>query len=137
METRSKQKFIFGLAPALLLVVLIACTGSDNPIFPNTAYPDGGVPSGSDIRSIFPNPTDTVTTIMIGIESRSFVKLYIQNPVGLKLYSLIEDTLDGGFYSRQWNLTNQNGSTLRNGLYFVTLEIPEENFRQSKVLEIH
>ncbi len=126
-----KRQFTYYLLPIAVLVLLIACTGSDNPVG-NSEIPQ---PQEFYIISIFPNPTDTLTTLKVGLADSAFVRLYVQNPVGKKLYTVIEDTLAAGMYTREWDLSSDAGKKLRNGLYFLTLEIPAKNFRQSKIIE--
>ena len=129
MKRQSKYYFL----PVAALALLLACTGSDNPVG-NSEIPE---PQEFHIISIFPNPTDTLTTLKISLADSAFIRLYIQNPVGKKLYTVIEDTLVAGVYTREWDLGSDAGKKLRNGLYFLTLEVPAKNIRQSKVVEIH
>lgn len=127
--------------PRLLLLLLLSlllfftCTGNDNPI--GIADDNMSFPTPATPITIFPNPTDTVTTLGFGIADSSYVRFYVQNPVGFRLYTVLEETLSAGNYSREWDLSSDAGKKLRNGLYFVTLEIPDQDYRQSKVLEIY
>lgn len=132
-----KRHFTYYLLPSAVLVLLIACTGSDNPVGSAQPNPSSTGPAQWPGIEIFPNPTDTVTTVKIGLPEACFVRWYIQNPVGRLLYTFVEDTLGAGYHTRQWDLSSDAGKQLRNGLYFVTLEVPDLDYRQSRVLEIH
>ena len=112
-----------------LLLLMLACTGKDNPV--GTKAVDGNY----SISSIFPNPSDTTTTITITLFSDEYVNLYIQNPMGDHLYTFVQDSVAAGSHDYEWNFSTQNGKNLRNGLYFVTLEIPSLNILQSRVIE--
>lgn len=65
----------------------------------------------------YPNPFNPSTTISFSLPSRSFVTLKIYDVIGREVATLVSESLDAGFHSRQWN-----ASYLSSGIYFYRMK---------------
>ncbi len=70
----------------------------------------------------YPNPFNLSTNISFSIPQKSFVKLIIFDILGNKVKTLIDKEVDKGYYTINWNGTNDNNNILSTGIYLIRLE---------------
>jgi hypothetical protein len=82
------------------------------------------IPQEFALASNYPNPFNPTTSINFGI-SQSFaggvVSLKIYNLLGQEVRTLINDPMQPGEYSVQWDATNNNGERVQSGVYVYRL----------------
>ena len=74
------------------------------------------------LRTNYPNPFNPLTNISFSIPSPAKVKLTVYNVKGQKVKELINDTMDMGKHTVQWDGTDQRNRKVSSGLYFSRLE---------------
>jgi hypothetical protein len=95
--------------------------------FNNETNPDitGGDPPPSfknHLSHNYPNPFNPLTTIKFGVRERGVVKIKIYNAAGQLIKTLIDEVLDPGEYSKDWNGVNDRGAAVASGIYFYRME---------------
>jgi len=70
----------------------------------------------------YPNPFNPATTIEYGIPERDHISLKVYDLLGQEVMTLVNDYLDAGLYSVDWNGKNENGMALSSGFYVYRLE---------------
>lgn len=86
---------------------------------------DSYVPNNFKLEQNYPNPFNPSTTIKFSLPKTSNVKIIISNILGKELETLVNDNLNAGNYS-----VNFNANGLASGVYFYT--IITDNFKQSR-----
>ncbi|MDP2363716.1 MAG: T9SS type A sorting domain-containing protein, partial [Ignavibacteria bacterium] len=79
-----------------------------------------GAPAKFELAQNYPNPFNPVTSISFSIPSASSVKLTIYNQIGEKVAELLNENLEPGVYSYNWNASKQ-----ASGIYFYELQANE------------
>jgi hypothetical protein len=69
----------------------------------------------------YPNPFNPTTTICYTIPRSVHVALKIYDPQGHLIKTLVNETLKAGPHEARWHGTNENGSPVVSGIYFVQL----------------
>ncbi|MCX6152429.1 MAG: glycosyl hydrolase 53 family protein [Ignavibacteriales bacterium] len=92
------------------------------------------VPEKFQLTQNYPNPFNPETTIKFSISERSFVSLRIYNVLGNLVKTLIQDEKEAGSYSIIWNGTEEAGTTVSSGVYFLKLEAGSKNQVRKMVL---
>jgi flagellar hook assembly protein FlgD len=101
-----------------------------------------GVGEGEEIPTVFsignnyPNPFNPSTVIRYGVPQQSTVSLKIYNVLGQEIATLVDEVKSAGFFTVQWNGTNQFGSEVASGIYLYLFEAKavdgSETFKESK-----
>ena len=74
------------------------------------------MPTVYSLEQNYPNPFNPSTTIKFAIPEISAVRLTIYNALGQRVAELVNNTLDAGSYSFNWD-----ASGVASGLYFYEL----------------
>ena len=69
----------------------------------------------------YPNPFNPVTSIRYDIPSTSMVTISIYSMLGQKVKTLTSKMHQPGFYSAQWNGTNDIGTAVSSGMYICKI----------------
>src|SRR5690606_22007878 len=91
----------------------------------NIELEDDGIPVSYNLEQNYPNPFNPSTKINFSIPEASNVKLIITDILGREVTSLVNDNLNAGKYS-----VNFNASELSSGVYLYT--ILTDNYKQSR-----
>ena len=75
------------------------------------------IPNGFKLNQNYPNPFNPSTKISFSLSKRDFVTLKVYNALGQEVADLINETLNTGTYSYQFN-----ASGLNSGVYFCVLK---------------
>jgi predicted GH43/DUF377 family glycosyl hydrolase len=74
------------------------------------------------IRRVLPNPFNPQTSIEYSIDEAGAVTLAIYDASGRLVRALVDKPQDAGRYTASWDGTNDTGSRVASGVYFVRLE---------------
>lgn len=80
------------------------------------------IPSQFGLQQNFPNPFNPSTTIKFALPSAQFVELTVFNLLGQKVKTLVNQKLEAGNFSVQWQGSDEFGSALSSGIYFYRLK---------------
>jgi hypothetical protein len=80
------------------------------------------IPPVFALHTNYPNPFNPSTNISFSIPSPAKVKLTVYNVKGQKVKELINDTIDMGTHTVQWDGTDHRNRKVSSGLYFSHLE---------------
>jgi photosystem II stability/assembly factor-like uncharacterized protein len=88
------------------------------------------VPSEFVLDQNYPNPFNPSTKIQFEIPTSSHVSLKIYNALGAEVATLVDNVMNAGTHSVEWNGKNRFNATVASGVYFYRLTA--ENFVQTK-----
>ncbi len=90
----------------------------------------GEFPKYFELHQNYPNPFNMITTITYQLPKTSNVSIKIYNQTGQLVKTLLEKAQTRGYYSVQWDGTDDYERYVASGIYFYRLET--ENFIQVK-----
>lgn len=123
---------------------LASCSGTATPDSPAMAkspvvvkhfaevfHAMGSADVPDSLAPVFPNPFnrvtgDSVINILFTLSDTASVVLLIQNPLGDSVAVFKDEVMAGGIFSGAWAPVNAAGIHLREGLYFITLRIRDD-----------
>ena len=79
------------------------------------------LPSEFALDQNYPNPFNPSTKIQFAIPASSHVSLKIYNSLGEEVATLVDNVMNAGTYSIEWNGKNHFNSTVASGVYFYRL----------------
>jgi len=107
------------LTNSLLNVVFIYGTSNNPPLDVNK---EGDlIPQKFELQQNYPNPFNPSTTVRFAIEKTAFADIAVYNVIGQKVKTLAAEVLNPGFYTANWNGTDENGQSVTSGVYFVRM----------------
>lgn len=80
------------------------------------------VPETFNLSQNYPNPFNPSTTINFSIPQRGFINLTVYNSIGEEVQNLVNNTMNEGQYSVEFN-----GSNLNSGVYFYRLNYSNQD----------
>jgi flagellar hook assembly protein FlgD len=83
---------------------------------------ESAAPVANGLWSGGPNPFSRSTTIRFSLKERAPVSVDIFDVAGRRVRSLVDETLDAGSFSRDWDGTNGDGAVVSSGPYFVRMK---------------
>jgi hypothetical protein len=90
---------------------------------------DGSVPVSYSLSQNYPNPFNPSTKINFSLPEQTAVKIIVSDILGREVTTLVNDNLNAGTYSVEFNATE-----LPSGIYFYTMIT--DNFKQSHKMMI-
>jgi uncharacterized protein (TIGR02145 family) len=81
-----------------------------------------GVRSSYELLGNFPNPFNPTTKISFILPENNQVTLKIYNSTGQLVRTLVNEKLNQGYHTLEWNATNDNGNNLPSGIYLYRLQ---------------
>ncbi|MBL51167.1 MAG: hypothetical protein CMG57_04335 [Candidatus Marinimicrobia bacterium] len=87
-------------------------------------------PDNYQLKDAYPNPFNPVTTIEYGIPEAANVKILVYSLLGQKVRILEFSQKEAGYYTTQWDGTNQHGESVSAGMYFYRFQT--EDFSDTK-----
>jgi len=88
------------------------------------------IPENFALYDNYPNPFNPQTRIDFGLPEEGLVELKIYDVMGREIITLVNDVLQPGYKSVQWNATNKTGQPVSAGMYFYALRV--KDFTQTK-----
>jgi len=84
----------------------------------------------------YPNPFNPETEIKYQIAKSGLVDLSVYNVLGQKIKTLINDSIEPGYYSIKWDGTDEFGTRQGSGVYIVRFDAKQfSNFRKMLLLQ--
>jgi hypothetical protein len=80
------------------------------------------IPTQFELSQNYPNPFNPTTKIKYQVASDSKVNLTIYNTLGQKVKTLVNGIQEAGYYTIEWNGTNDFGQKLSSGVYIYRME---------------
>lgn len=93
------------------------------------------LPTTFGLSQNYPNPFNPVTSINYQLPSASSVKVSVYNMLGQELKTLVAAEQQPGYYTVQWNGTDNNNRTVASGVYIYKIDARgngKEKFTQIK-----
>ena len=84
------------------------------------------IPDDFKLISCYPNPFNPNINIDFSVPYSTMVTMHIYDINGKKIKTLISGNLEPGFVSINWDGTNDAGSLISSGIYFVKLKVDNE-----------
>jgi len=95
----------------------------------------GRIPLAYELSQNYPNPVGRgVTKVAFALKNPGKVSLVVYNVLGEQVKTLANDTRKAGFYTVNWNGTDDKGRQVSNGIYFYKLISGE--FQSTKKLTV-
>jgi photosystem II stability/assembly factor-like uncharacterized protein len=87
------------------------------------------LPMEYSLEQNYPNPFNPTTTIKYSIPNDGLVKLKVYDLLGREVKELLNSNQIAGYYTIEWDGTNNNGIKAASGVYFYKLE--SEGYKKS------
>ncbi|RKX22209.1 MAG: hypothetical protein DRP45_11580, partial [Candidatus Zixiibacteriota bacterium] len=92
------------------------------------------LPVRFDLAQNYPNPFNPNTTIEFSVNQSAQVQLSIYNVSGQRVTTLLDDYVEAGTTTLDWNGTTSSGTTAVSGIYFYGLSIDGNEQTKKMVL---
>jgi len=69
----------------------------------------------------YPNPFNIATKMAFELPEPSRINISIYNILGQKVFTVVDENIDAGFYVRDWNGLNSSGSSVASGIYIIRM----------------
>ena len=92
------------------------------------------VPDSYALHNNFPNPFNPITNIFYDLPKSGHVSIVIYDLLGRKVITLVNETMESGYYSTRWNGYNHRGQSVSAGIYFYHLQTGEYSQAQKMLL---
>ncbi len=89
-------------------------SGTDAPVVANGRF-------GFDLAQATPNPFSENTSIRFSVPNRTHVSIEVYNILGQKVRTLVDETLEGNSYVRDWDGRADGGAKVSSGIYFYKM----------------
>jgi len=123
--------------PITICLTSVTLQGNfDNVRLSDSVAPTGVEPSGSPVGldlDARPNPFGTVTRVQYSIPKSSPVVLRVYDASGRVVRTLLHKTVSVGSHEAIWDGSDDSGTRLKSGIYFLRLSTSEEG-RISRVV---
>ena len=85
-----------------------------------------GIPTEYSLEQNYPNPFNPTTTLRFAIKQTAMTSLVVYDVLGREVTALVSDQLEAGYYTVQWNGTNDLGKSVASGVYFVRMSVQSD-----------
>ena len=82
----------------------------------------------------YPNPFNSFTIIRFYLPRLGYVKLKIYDATGREVRKLVSEKRLGGFYTLEWDATNNNGLPVSSGIYYYRLKVDDRSKTRKMLL---
>jgi hypothetical protein len=86
------------------------------------------------LLTIVPNPFNPITTIQYSLAVQAQVEIRVYDVSGRLVKRLANDTQPGGVHAVTWKGTDNRGSSVASGIYFVRMDVAGQVFTKKMVL---
>ncbi|NIT59935.1 MAG: T9SS type A sorting domain-containing protein, partial [Aliifodinibius sp.] len=99
--------------------ILFTTSGGTMGLYSDTELP----PQNFVLYQNQPNPFNPSTTIRYQLPHAATVRLDVYNILGQKVKTIVNARQKAGFYTVQWNSTDDSGNQVSSGLYIYRLNV--------------
>ena len=92
------------------------------------------VPLSFTVQQNYPNPFNPNTLIKYTIPRDGKVEIIVYNMLGQKVKTLVNHQQKAGYYSVQWNGTNEQGQNVSSGIYLLVVNAVKQQAVKKMVL---
>jgi hypothetical protein len=82
----------------------------------------GTIPAKYNLSQNYPNPFNPTTRFQINLPNASNLEVIVYNVLGQKVATLMNGHRNAGTYEVTWNGTNDHGTAVNSGVYFVRMQ---------------
>lgn len=82
---------------------------------------DSRLPGSFALMQNYPNPFNPSTQVKFDVPTRSQVRIDIYNVLGQKVKTLVNEMMDAGSYTADWDGSSEGGSSVSSGVYFYKM----------------
>ena len=97
-------------------------------------HQNSGKPDAFGLSPNFPNPFNTQTTIQFQISNQTLVTLKIFSILGAQIITIVDEHLNAGHYTVNWDGKNIKGEPVSGGIYLYRLKSTSFNIARKMVL---
>jgi len=94
---------------------------------------DSSTPESVVLGDNSPNPFNPATQIKFGLPQHQKVEVDVYSITGKKIKTLVNNTMDAGYHTIEWNATNDNGVKVSSGVYIYQLRCGNEVFTKKMI----
>jgi hypothetical protein len=92
------------------------------------------VPGVTKLKGNYPNPFNPETTVSFDLAVSSNIKLNIYDLKGSLVRTLLSGEFKAGTYQVRWDGKDNNSASLSSGVYYISLQTPEDNFTHKSLM---
>ena len=92
------------------------------------------IPLTFAVQQNYPNPFNPKTIIKYAIPRDEKVEIVIYNTLGQKVKTLVNAQQKAGYYTVEWNATNNSGNKVGSGIYFYSVKAGKHSAIKKMVL---
>ena len=92
------------------------------------------VPDSYALHNNFPNPFNPITNIFYDLPNSGHVSIIVYDLLGREVITLVNETMESGYYATRWNGYNHLGQSVSAGIYFYHLHTGEYSKAQKMLL---
>ncbi|MDI3504231.1 MAG: hypothetical protein PWP64_1167 [Candidatus Cloacimonadota bacterium] len=100
------------------------------PITVDVNFAHGGnspeIPIITSLKSVYPNPFNSSTAIVYGVEKSAAVEIRIFNTKGQLVREYAEGTKEANTYTLQWDGKDHNGNECPSGVYLIQMKAGDQ-----------
>jgi len=83
------------------------------------------LPDTPELFQNYPNPFNPETVIPFSLPAAGKVRIDVINILGQHVRTLLDEEVQSGYNTVQWNSENDNGSQVASGIYFIRMQFGE------------
>lgn len=84
--------------------------------------------------AVYPNPFSNSTTVSFSLQQQQKVSIQVFDLEGRLIKTLVNEQMPAGVHQITWNATNESGSMIANGIYYLKLNAG--NYSETKKLSV-
>ena len=88
--------------------------------------PQSKLLSENDVLSVYPNPFSDNVCLQVNLEQAGYLRLDIFNTNGERINNIFSGDIDKGRHVLYWNGTNEQGTQMAKGVYFLKITINDK-----------
>jgi hypothetical protein len=103
-------------------------------VFQNCTLDINELQVSNGILTNYPNPAKNSTVFIYTLKSSGQAKLNLFNSLGKKIFEVVNEYRTPGTHSYEWDLRDNNGERLREGMYFYNIELNGKVLQTNKLI---
>jgi hypothetical protein len=105
-----------------------------NSVITGIEVKNSEIPVNFALKQNYPNPFNPSTKIEFSIAKSDNVKITVFDVLGKSVNVLVDEKLNAGSYTVDWNGENQFGSKVTSGIYFYRMDTESKSFSKKMLL---